>query len=765
MPSSRPDPPTHGQKRIEADSARLSINLRHAIRILLALVILVTVAFVVGSVDAVSTGSSAPTIDIKKPAFIVTSMSGLAKVLQKGEAAKIITLADRYGDIYDIDEILSSEYAATRSAILADPKKYIATVDEIIKKKFSTSRYSCIFILGGQDVVPMAELPNPVLLRLDPKSGQFMDKDTLYTDDVYGDFDGDTVPDVPVARLPDGKSFATMKGQLRGTSAPPSGAMELYNKPWTGAKAIGLQINAGRIDSVPPTEDAKLDANLKYYYFIIHGSKDQGVWAGDGKARGGWPIRVVGLLAQDAAARGIVVSSACYAGYMINETSATDIGLHFIESGARAYIGATGINYAYPGQDPQAFLGNFCGRMASLIFQNCELGQDPLLAYFNAKREFARGFAAGDSVSHKILHETNYFGLPFTAASSAGTPPAKPGPSASTGESDTELVMDVSGSMGDEMSGSVKLDAAKSAADGIVTMIRDQSLTQSGSSAIGLVSFSNEAQVVQPLGADYAAASEAIAAMTPQSGTNVGDGLEKALGSLYGSAKTRSRMMILLSDGQSNTGMSADEILSGPVFTATAAGIKIYTVGFGDPGDIDEDLLRQIANRTGGVYYYADQAFKLENIYIALQHKAGGAILGDYTGTTQAAAQQVGAFSVDAVTGELHGTLNSEGGKAHVVLKDPDGRAIDSDYPGAILFKDSKPASVVVKNPQPGVWKAYVESAGGSKITYDVIVSARGTRAPVNTYRTLLALVALGATVLALGFVSVFRWPIRSPRN
>jgi len=765
MQSSRPDPPTRGPRWLESQSARLRSIARRGVPVLLAFVILGGVASAAHSVDAASSDGEAIAVDVKKPAFIVTSKSGLAKVLKNGEEAKVVALADRYGDICDIDEILSSEYAATRSAILADPKKYIATIDEIIKKKFSTSSYSCILFLGGQDVVPMAELPNP-MLRLRNENGDLIDEDTLYTDDVYGDFDGDTIPDVPVARLPDGKSFATMEGQLRGTSAPSSGAMELYNKPWTGAKAIGLQIKASRIDSVAPTKDAKLDANLKYYYFIIHGSKDKGVWSGEGKNALGWTLSVDGLLAQDAVARGIVVSSACYAAYMINETSAKDIGLHFMESGARAYIGATGLNYAFvPLWDPQACLGTTSGRMASLIFSNCELGQDPLLAYFNAKREFARGLTDGDSYNHKILHETNYFGLPFTADSSAGTPAPEPSPSASSGESDTVLAMDVSPSMLDPMSGGVKLDIAKSAADGIVSMIRDESLTQSGSNAIGLVSFASEAQVEQTLGVDYAAASKAIAAMTTKSSTNIGDGLEEALGSLYSSAKTRSRMIILLSDGQSNTGLSADEILSGPVFTAAAAGIKIYTIGFGDTGDIDEDLLRQIANRTGGVYYYADQAFKLENIYIALQHKAGGAILGDYTGTTQAAARQVGAFSVDAVTGELHGTLNTDGGKAQVVLKDPDGRAIDSDYPGAILFQDSKPASVVVKNPQPGVWKAYVESAGGSKVSYDVIVSARGTREPVSTYRTLLALVALGATLLSLGLVAVFRWPIRSEKN
>jgi hypothetical protein len=296
-------------------------------------------------------------------------------------------------------------------------------------------------------------------------------------------------------------------------------------------------------------------------------------------------------------------------------------------------------------------------------------------------------------------------------------------------------------------------------------MISNASMTQNGSDAIGLVSFSSEAQVDQRLGSDYAGVSAAIADMSPQSGTNLGDGLEKALGSLYGSSKTRSRMIILLSDGQSNEGMPADEILSGPIATAGAAGIKIYTVGFGDAGDIDEELLRQIAERTGGAYYYADQAFKLQNIYIALRHESGGAVLGDYNGTATDPVQQVGAFSVDAVTGELHGTLNVEGGEAQVVLKDPDGRSVDGDYPGAILFADSQPAYVIVKNPQPGAWKAFVQSADGSTVTYDVIVSARGERQTVDTYRTLLVLVALAATLLALALVAVFRWPIRSPRG
>jgi len=700
-----------------------------------------------------------PLAGVDKPAFVLTNMARLADILGKGDAAKVAALASRFGDVHDLDAILGTDYAGNKSAILADEPQYAATIDAIVEKRFGKDRYSCILVLGGQGVVPMSQMKNPLS---DLKNGtDGADTDILYSDDVYGDFDHDTLttPDVPVARIPDGKSFKLMEAQLKGTGAPASGGLVLYNQVRSGAPQVGKVFSAGRNDAVPPTKDTTMDPGLRYYFFILHGGPTSDFWSGDDPSGKG---QVVGLRAKNASATGIVFSAACYGGYMIDEKASGDIGLHFLESRSRSYVASTGTSYSW---DANQYAEAWAGGLAKLFFQNCVAGSDPLLAYFDAKCAFAAKFANTDSTSVKILHEYNYFGLPVVAAATTATSTASPQPAASSGDSDTELVMDVSGSMGDEMSGVVKLDAAKSAADSIVSMIRNESMTQSGSNAVGLVSFTTEAQVDQPLGADYAGTTQAIAAMTPQDSTNLGDGLEKALGSLYGAARTRERMIIVLSDGQSNAGMSNEEILSGPVARAASAGIKIYTVGFGDSGDIDEDLLNKIADRTGGEYYFANEAFKLQNIYIALRHKSGGTILGDYNGTSASTGKPVGAFSVDAVTGELHGTLNTEGGDARVVLKDPDGRSVGGDYPGAILFEDSKPAYVIVKNPQPGNWRAYVQTVGGGTVTYDVIVSARGTHQPVDTYTTLLSFVVLSTAVLALGLIAVFRWPIRSPRE
>ena len=92
------------------------------------------------------------------------------------------------------------------------------------------------------------------------------------------------------------------------------------------------------------------------------------------------------------------------------------------------------------------------------------------------------------------------------------------------------------------------------------------------------------------------------------------------------------RSVILLTDGQNNAGKIS------PVTAADAAralGIKVYTIGAGTRGlapypardmfgnkvyqpvpvDIDEDTLRQIAQKTGGTYFRATDTASLQQIY------------------------------------------------------------------------------------------------------------------------------------------------------
>jgi Ca-activated chloride channel family protein len=84
--------------------------------------------------------------------------------------------------------------------------------------------------------------------------------------------------------------------------------------------------------------------------------------------------------------------------------------------------------------------------------------------------------------------------------------------------------------------------------------------------------------------------------------------------------KSKSKIVILMTDGRSNAGKVA------PLTAAEAAralGVKIYTIGVGnqDPrlsqdGDvIDAEMLKQVADMTGGRFYLADNAKRFLEIY------------------------------------------------------------------------------------------------------------------------------------------------------
>ena len=109
-------------------------------------------------------------------------------------------------------------------------------------------------------------------------------------------------------------------------------------------------------------------------------------------------------------------------------------------------------------------------------------------------------------------------------------------------------------------------------------------------------------------------------------GTAIGDGLGTAINRLRES-KAKSKVIILLSDGVNNTGhidpYSAAEI-------AQELGIRVYTIGCGTIGEapvmyqgrtfytkveIDEPLMKTIAQKTGGKYFRAQNKSKLKEVY------------------------------------------------------------------------------------------------------------------------------------------------------
>ena len=159
------------------------------------------------------------------------------------------------------------------------------------------------------------------------------------------------------------------------------------------------------------------------------------------------------------------------------------------------------------------------------------------------------------------------------------------------------------------------------------------------SDRIGIVAFAAEALTQVPLTTDYPvvnAAVDNLAVGQLEDGTAIGTAIATAANRLR-DAPGRSRVMILLTDGENNRGAIDPRTAAK---AAAVFGIKIYTVGIGTEGmapvpvgrglfglqyedrvvKIDEPLLSDIAKSTGGQYFRARDAAALQRIYDEINH-------------------------------------------------------------------------------------------------------------------------------------------------
>lgn len=152
---------------------------------------------------------------------------------------------------------------------------------------------------------------------------------------------------------------------------------------------------------------------------------------------------------------------------------------------------------------------------------------------------------------------------------------------------------------------------------------------------IGLVVYAGEAYTQTPITTDKSIVLNALRAITYgklNDGTAIGMGLATAVNRLKDS-KAKSKVIILLTDGVNNSGFIEPQTAAE---LATEYGIKTYTIGLGSNGnaltpiaynadgsyrygmrpvEIDEGLLKNIADITGGEYFRATDNAKLEVIY------------------------------------------------------------------------------------------------------------------------------------------------------
>ena len=221
-----------------------------------------------------------------------------------------------------------------------------------------------------------------------------------------------------------------------------------------------------------------------------------------------------------------------------------------------------------------------------------------------------------------------------------------------------EIVLDISGSMealdfqldGQEVS---RLTAVKRVIQEFVLGSREKKIAGRKNDLIGLVAFGGFADSKCPLTLDHGALNDIIASLEipkpiqdrqgrvinadslkEELATAIGDGVAVGVDRLRG-AKAKSKVLILLTDGDSNAGV-VDPREAAKL--AAQSEIRMYTIGIGRNGvvpmpqidpfgnrmlvpanfRVDEELLRDMAHECRGQYFHAEDAAGLSQVYSAI---------------------------------------------------------------------------------------------------------------------------------------------------
>ena len=282
--------------------------------------------------------------------------------------------------------------------------------------------------------------------------------------------------------------------------------------------------------------------------------------------------------------------------------------------------------------------------MTDLKFQNPEflwlLVLIPVMAYFfyntsNKRKSFMKFSSITDfkpslkSKLHPFLDIMRLLSIFFIILSIARPQEVSNSiRSKSSSGIDIVIAVDISSSMLARDLKPNRLDALKNVASEFVKgRLNDR---------IGIVIYAGESYTKTPVTSDekliLSSLRDIVFDGVIQDGTAIGMGLATSVNRLKDS-KAKSKVIILFTDGVNNTGVIDPETASD---LALNYGIKTYTIGLGTNGnalapvalnrdgsfrfgmtkvEIDEELLMEIAEKTGGLYFRATDNKSLESIY------------------------------------------------------------------------------------------------------------------------------------------------------
>jgi hypothetical protein len=311
-----------------------------------------------------------------------------------------------------------------------------------------------LLIVGGNDVIPFHSLPNPT---------DDVD-DIVYSDNPYGCMDANYfVPDWPVGRLPGEKGNDTglIMLQLRriikdhqlqekaekttsGTMAFPfemllSFFQQLFqmNKKKQVGETVGYTasiwkrasiatyrpIGASNLVAVsPPIVSENVDvvalSEAELAYYNLHGIIDGEEWFGQKSYNDTWEGSdfPIALKPSDFIQKGkhqqIVVSEACYGGYVIGKEIEDSLALKFLSLDAKGVIGSTAIAYGSI-QPPLIGADLLANRFWTELLNGSTLGESLMKAKHQLAEEMTKRQNYLDAEDQKTLLSFVLYGDPL----------------------------------------------------------------------------------------------------------------------------------------------------------------------------------------------------------------------------------------------------------------------------------------------------------------------------------------------------------------
>ncbi len=273
-----------------------------------------------------------------------------------------------------------------------------------------------VVVLGGYDVVPAHRLDvlDVATRRNLEASGNIrndLDNFIVWSDELYGDRDGDLMPELPVTRIPDGRRADVVFAALQAQEFVPVrrfGVRNFYrpfaNQVFQAVPGRGKPLQVSRV--FRPADCAEGEA-VGAVYFMLHGDHVDAsrFW---GESAPGVMYEAVSVRNVPKSVPGTVVFAGCCWGALTMAPPAgmaplgtvlrprspeSSIAVAYLRAGATAFIGCTGSHYS-PDETQPGY--NFMGKpMHDAFWTQLSAGKGPAEALFLAKKDYLRGMPHG----------------------------------------------------------------------------------------------------------------------------------------------------------------------------------------------------------------------------------------------------------------------------------------------------------------------------------------------------------------------------------